>query len=212
MEASTARSYTTQVSPNVACTHVKAITTFEANQDSQVIHHSDSTNRSLYLCDSNCSLAAGQDTKMFRPHLRCFTTSKSAFCMKGLPRKHAFLCCSQVHRTTWCGHHVMKVLAMPIHTWGSYQDDLPHRRCVFQPAPDGDSHNACLGCSQQDQQHKGSHDSLVHAVTAEAKSDIRHSLEMSHHINGARWVPCEVHSGIPACHMILSDQRMRAGF
>ncbi len=87
----------------------------------------------------------------------------------------------------------------------SHQDDLPQRRCLFQPAPDGDSHNACLGCRQQDQQHEGRHDSLVHAVTAEAESDVRHSLEVSHHINGARWVPCEVHSGIPACHVTLSD-------
>ena len=131
--------------------------------------------------------------------------------MKGLPRKHASLCHSQVLRTAWCVHHVMKVLAMFI-CGDSHQDDLPHRRCVFQPSPDSDSHNACLGCSQQDQQHEGSHDSLVHAVTAEAESDVGHSLEVSHHINGARWVPCEVHSGIPACHVTLSDQRRRAGF
>lgn len=82
----------------------------------------------------------------------------------------------------------------------AYQQDLPYRGSPLHSAPNSAGHQPCLSCSQQHQQHKGSHDCLVYAVAAEAECDIRYGLEVCYHINGARWVPCEVHPGIPASH------------
>ena len=87
----------------------------------------------------------------------------------------------------------------------TYQDDLPQRGGFLQSAPNCESQPSCLCCNQDHQQHKGSHDSLVHAATAEAESDVRHSLEVCHHINGARRVPGKVHPSISAPGKQSSD-------
>ena len=148
MEASTARSYTTQVSPNAACTHDIAIATLRPISRAQTqvslsaacthviaiatlrpisIAQSYTTQVSLSAACTHVKATAAlppirtrrQDVQTRSQMLHNFRICMTAVPLHGgLPRKHVFLCHGQVLRTAWCVHHVKKVLSMPVHMWG----------------------------------------------------------------------------------------------